>query len=105
MIVKIATLSQMKGGLPQRSVIFQDLGDAVKFAGADKDIDLGQERRQLLPVALGKTAGYNQLLEAAGFFFPADLENGVDSLFFCLANKRAGIDDRCLCFCRERTTS
>ena len=53
----------------------------------------------LVFIALCHTACYDKNLTASGFLVFCHLKNGIDTFFFCVINKAAGINHNRLCFC------
>ncbi len=68
-------------------VLVEQFDDARRVGGADEQVDLGEFRRQFVPVALGKAAAHHQQLAAAAALPVGHLEDGVDRLFLGLADE------------------
>jgi hypothetical protein len=62
------------------------------FAGAEHDVDLGDLRLELIPIALAQTAGDDQPLTRAPALQLGHFEDRVDRLLLGRVDERARVD-------------
>src|SRR5262249_28155683 len=81
-----------RGMIGAEPEIAQHVGQPQEVAGTDERVDLGQLGRQLFAVALGETAGDDEL-GAMLALVPRHLEDGIDRLFLRRLDEAAGVDE------------